>query len=94
MLKTLTALNFAKAKRYLIQQMQLECYPKELEMLRKGKCVKIGKCRLFGLYLDKYGTIRCKGRFDNSPTFVNINYPVLFGTNHKLTICCCGICIT
>ena len=85
MLKPLAALNFVKAKRYLIQQMQLECYGEELEMLRKGKSVKMGKCRLFGLYLDKYGTIRCKGRFDNSPSFVNINYPVLFGTNHKLT---------
>ena len=42
MLKTLTALNFAKAKRYLIQQMQLECYPEELEVLRKGKCIKMG----------------------------------------------------
>ena len=85
MLKPLTALNFAKAKRYLIQQMQLECYGDELDILRKGKSVKKGKCRLFGLYLDKYGTVRCKGRFDNFPTFVNINYPVLFGTNHRLT---------
>ena len=66
-LKPLTALNFAKAKRYLIQQMQLECYGEELDMLRKGKSVKKGKCRLFGLYLDKYGTVRCKGQFDNSP---------------------------
>ena len=84
-MKPLTALNFAKAKRFLIQQMQSECYKKELTILRKGKSVKKGNCRLFGLHLDKHGTIRCKGRFDNSPTFVNINFPVLFGTDHKLT---------
>ena len=84
-LKPLTALNFAKAKQFLIQQMQSECYDEELKLLKKGKSVKMGKCRLFGLHLDKHGTIKCKGRFDNSPSFVNINFPVLFGTNHKLT---------
>ncbi|CAL4161569.1 unnamed protein product, partial [Meganyctiphanes norvegica] len=84
-LKPLTAFDFRKAKSFLIQQMQLECYKKELSILKSGKSVKKGQCRLFGLHLDKHGTIRCRGRFDNSPTLVYSNYPVLFGTSHKLT---------
>ena len=83
--KPLTALNFAKAKRFLVQKMQSECYAVELKALKEGKAVKHGRCRLFGLYLDTHGTIRCKGRFENSPTLQDINLPVLCGTDHKFT---------
>ena len=47
-----TAVQFRKAKQYLIKQMQNECYENELETLQKGKAVYYGKCRSFRLYLD------------------------------------------
>ena len=84
-LKPLTALHFAKAKQFLVKQMQAECYSEELSILKEKKAVKHGKCRLFGLHLDKEGIIRCKGRYENSPTLKNINLPILCGTNHNLT---------
>merc|ERR1712055_61344 len=81
----LTALHFRKSKLLLVKQMQLECFPCELQLLCKGKAVKKGKCRNFGLHLDKDGIIRCKGRFGNSPSLENINLPILCGTDHHLT---------
>ena len=84
-LKPLNALHFAKAKQFLIKNMQAECYSEELSKLKANKIVKYGKCRSFGLHLDSKGIIRCKGRFENSPTLKDINFPILCGTNHKLT---------
>ena len=40
---------------------------------------------MFGLHLDPQGIVRCKGRFEHSPSLKDINLPVLCGTNHKLT---------
>ena len=84
-IRPMTALHFAKAKRFLVQKMQAECYAKELKLLKEGKVVKHGRCRLFGLHLDTYGIIRCKGRYELSPTLKGINLPVLCGTDHKFT---------
>ena len=81
----LTALHFRSAKRFLLKQMQLECYAGELKVLKQGRPVKQGSCRLFGLFLDGNGVIRCKGRYENSPSLQDINLPVLCGTNHPLT---------
>ena len=81
----MTALHFRKAKRFLMHKMQLECYAVELKVLKQGRAVKKGRCRLFGLYLDPHGIIRCKGRFENSRTLKKINLPVLCGTDHKFT---------
>ena len=81
----LTALHFRKAKTFLVQQMQLECFPSELQLLQKGKYVKKGICRNFGLHLDKNKVIRCKGRFQNSPSLEFMNLPILCGTEHHLT---------
>ena len=84
-LKPLNALHFIKAKQFLIKMMQAECYSEELSKLKANKIVKKGKCSSFGLHLDNNGIIRCKGRFENSPTLRDINFPILCGTNHKLT---------
>ena len=65
--------------------MQAECYPEELGKLKKGKSIKTGKCRSLGLHLDKKDIIRCKGRFENSPTLREFNLPILYGRDHKLT---------
>ena len=81
----LIPMHFRKSKLLLVKQMQLECFPCELQLLCKGKAVKKGKCRNFGLHLDKDGIIRCKGRFGNSPSLENINLPILCGTDHHLT---------
>ena len=82
---TLTAVHVRKAKQYLIKHKQNECYKNELEKLQKGKAVNYGKCRSFRLYLDEHGIIRCKGRFECSPTMKDINFPILYGTKHTLT---------
>ena len=63
-----TAVHFRKAKLYLVKQMQSECYEKELKTLQQGKAVNYGNCKSFRLYLDDYGIIRCRGRFEHSPT--------------------------
>ena len=81
----ITALHYRKAKLFLVKQMQLECFPEELNLLCRGKDVKQGRCRNFGLHLDKAGIIRCKGRFENSPLLESMNLPILCGTSHQLT---------
>ena len=81
----LTAVHFRKAKQYLIKQMQCECYESELQTLQQGKIVNYGNCKSFRLYLDECGIIRCKGRFEYSPTMKDINFPILYGTKHFFT---------
>merc|ERR1712121_341155 len=81
----LTAVHFRKAKLYLIRQMQSECYEKELKILQQGKPVNYGNCRSFRLHLDDYGIIRCRGRFEYSPTMKELNFPILYGNKHILT---------
>ena len=78
----LTAVHFRKAKQYLIKQMQSECYESKLQTLQQGKIVNYGNCKSFRLYLDKCGIIRCKGRFEYSPTMKDINFPILYGAKH------------
>ena len=84
-LRPLNASHFVRAKQFLLQRMQQECFQDELNTLRKGKAVKKGPCRLFRLYLDDHGTIRCKARTSDSPDLKAVNGPVLFGTAHKFT---------
>ena len=84
-MKPMHATHFVRAKRFLLQRMQQECFQDELNTLRKGKAVKKGPCRLFRLYLDVHGTIRCRARTSDSPDLKAVNGPVLFGTTHKFT---------
>ena len=65
--------------------MQSECYESELQTLQQGKIVNYGNCKSFRLYLDECGIIRCKGRFEYSPTMKDINFPILYGTKHFFT---------
>ena len=41
----------------------------------------MNKARQLGLFLEKYGVIRCRGRLQNAEYFYNGMYPILLPKN-------------
>ena len=67
--------------------MQKECFPHELNQLRKGLRPEgeKGQYAQLKLYLDNRGIIRLHGRL-NEESLIKANHPILFAYGHPLTI--------
>ena len=78
--------EFDYAKTVALKIMQKECFTLELELLKAGKPVKHGPCRLMQLFLDSEGIIRCFSRVPyllvknkcEAPVLVNAEHPYVY----------------
>ena len=78
----LTAKEINLAERYWIRSIQLEEFPAEITYLQSRQAAKPIRIDQFGLYLDDFKILRCRGRVNNSSLCLGAKNPILLPYNH------------
>jgi hypothetical protein len=83
-LSFLTAKEIELAELAWIKSIQGSSFAKELEyLIHKPKASPPQYVQQFGLYIDKNGILRCKGRIDNSTLDFDSKHPILLPSKHR-----------